>query len=253
MGKSVQFPLTREQILTVVNMLLDAKVGAIPQPGAKAAVPKTKAPLQLRGELMVIAGDVRTHRQQLTRGEQLEPLSQLVGRILAFSEKAAAGGLKASSLQDGLAKVGDGTLAPQTFSAFVRRAATEDTGESFLLRVEGRHVSDRLMPKGQLPPSPRELTLSDSDFRKLALLLLSEDPASMAPTTYAPTYTDVTVAFSITTRTSPRGRTSTSPPRRTGRSRRRSTGCIRPSASSTSASRRKGRRRRRRRVLRDRP
>ena len=192
--KSVQFPMTREQILTVVNMLLDAKVGMMPQPGAKAAVPKAKAPLQLRGELTVIAGDVRTRRQQLTKGEQLEPLSQLVGRILAFSEKAAAGGVKASSLQDGLAKVGDGTLAPQAFTAFVRRAATEKAGESFLLRVEGRHVSDRLMPKGQLPPSPRELTLSDSDFRKLALLLRSDDPASMAPTTYAPTYTDVTVA-----------------------------------------------------------
>jgi hypothetical protein len=193
--KSVQFPLTREQLLTVVNMLVDAKVGTIPQPGAKAAVPKAKAPLQLRGELTVIAGDVRTHRQQLTKGEQLEALSQLVGRILAFSEKAAAGGMKASSLQDGLAKVADGSLAPQTFSAFVRRAVTgESSGDSFLLRVEGRHVSDRLMPKGQLPPPPRELTLSDSEFRKMALLLRSDDPASMAPTTYAPTYTDVTVA-----------------------------------------------------------
>ena len=193
--KSVQFPMTREQILTVVNMLVDAKVGTIPQPGAKASVvPKAKAPLQLRGELTVIAGDVRTHRQQLTKGEQLESLSQLVGRILAFSEKAATGGMKASSLQDGLAKVADGTLAPQTFSAFVRRAATgESGGDSFLLRVEGRHVSDRLMPKGQLPPPPRELTLSDSEFRKMALLLRSDDPAAMAPTTYAPTYTDVTV------------------------------------------------------------
>ncbi len=38
--KSVQFPMTREQILTVVNMLVDAKVGTIPQPGAKARRPE---------------------------------------------------------------------------------------------------------------------------------------------------------------------------------------------------------------------
>ena len=169
--KTVQFRLSREQVVSVLKMLLDAKAGMIPQPGAKPPAPVAKAPIQLRGELTVVAGDVRFHRQQVTKGEQSEALAALVTRIIEFSEKAAADGIRASNLQDGLAKVADGTLAPQTFSAAVRRQATASTepgGESFLLRMEGRRVTDRLMPKGQLPPPARELTLSDADFRKLA-------------------------------------------------------------------------------------
>ena len=195
--KTVQFRLSREQVVSVLKMLLDAKVGTIPQPGAKPPAPVAKAPIQLRGELTVVAGDVRFHRQQVTKGEQSEALAALVTRILEFSEKAAADGMRASNLQDGLAKVADGTLAPQTFSAVVRRAGDrehEPGGESFLLRMEGRRVTDRLMPKGQLPPPARELTLSDADFRKLVLRLREDDPESLARNTYAPVYTDVTVA-----------------------------------------------------------
>jgi hypothetical protein len=199
---SVQFRLSRDQVLSLVKMLADAKIGAMPQPGARAPAPSPKSarsPLRLRGELTVIAGDVRTHRQQLTKGEQSEALSGLAMRILEISEKAAAAdGVRASSLQDGLAKVAAGTLAPQTFSATVRRQATsvkegEAGPEGWLLRIQGRRASDRLMPKGQLPPPPRELELSESDFRKLVQGVQADDPTSLPPNTYAPAYTDVTI------------------------------------------------------------
>jgi hypothetical protein len=197
--KSVQFRLSRAQVTEVIRMLVEARVGTIPQPGArpKPPAPAPKAPIQLRGELIVIAGDQRISRQQITKGEQSEALGALVKRLLDFSQKAAAGGVRASSLQDGLAKVGDGTLAPQALTASVRRQASAGAGaaggDSFLLRLEGRQVTDRLMPKGQRPPPPRALTLSDADLRALALRLREADPASLAPTTYAPSYTDVTV------------------------------------------------------------
>ena len=191
---SVQFRLSREQVLEVIQMLLEAKVGAIPDPGSKKA-PAPKAPLQLRGELTVVVGDEKFHRQQLSRGDQSEALRQVTTRILEFSEKAAKGGIRATSLQDGLAKVGDGTLVPQAFSAFVRRqtTASQPEGDSYLLRIKGRHVSDRMMPRGEVPPPPKELTISDEDVRKLARAIGETDPASFARTTYAPTYTDVTV------------------------------------------------------------
>jgi hypothetical protein len=194
--KRVQFRLSRAQVLEVLKILLDAKVGTIPQPGIKAAAPASKSPIQLRGELIVVAGDVRMHRQQLTRGEQSEALSRLVTRILEFSEKASADGIRASNLQDGLGKVADGTLAPQTFTAAVRRqtTASQPEGDSYHLRMEGRRVTDRMMPRGQKPPAPLGLTLSDAEFRKLVLEIQKNDPASLARTTYAPTYTDVTVA-----------------------------------------------------------
>ena len=200
---SVQFRLSHEQVLSIVKMLADARVGAMPQPGAKAPAPsgKTpKAPLQMRGEITVIVGDVRTHRQQLTKGEQSQALADLVTRILEISQKASSvDGVRASSLQDGLAKVAAGTLAPQTFTASVRRQSTEkEEGESvpegWLLRIDGRHASDRLMPKGQIPPPPRELVLSEADFRKLVEGVQANDPTGLPNNTYSPAYTEVTVA-----------------------------------------------------------
>jgi hypothetical protein len=193
---SVQFRLSREQVLELVQLLLDAKVGEIPRPGAKPSGAAPKAPLQQRGELIVVAGEQRTQLQQLTRGEQSEALGRLVARILELCEKAAAGGIRASSLEDGLAKVADGTLAPQAFTASVRRqtTASQPEGDSYQLRMRGRRVIDRMMPRGEKPPAPRELTLSDADFRKLVGGIRAGDPASFARTTYAPTYTDVTIA-----------------------------------------------------------
>jgi hypothetical protein len=196
---SKQFRLSREQVLTLVKKLVDAKVGTIAQPGAKpkptATASPAKAPLRVLGELKVVAGSAEKSLHQLTRGEQSEALRALVVDILAFCEKASAGGVEASGLADGLAKLSDGVLAPETFSAIVRRQApaSEPSAESWLLRVNGRRVTDRLMPKNAPPPPPRILVLSDADFRDLVGKLKGDDPASLPNNLYAPANTDVTL------------------------------------------------------------
>ena len=176
-------------------MLLDAKVGTIPQPDAKAPGSAPKAPLQMRGELTVVAGDERFHRHQLTKGEQSEALRLLVTRILEFSEKAAAGGVQAASLQDGLAKVGDGTLAPEAFTAFVRRADDREPARGRQLPpAHGR--TPRLRPhdaEGRGPAAPPGAHDLGRRLPQVRPRDPEQDPATFAKTTYAPTYTDVTV------------------------------------------------------------
>ena len=192
-----QFRLSREEVVSLLEMLSAARVGAMRQPDPKTPAPTpANAPLRLTGELTVVAGSAQRTLRQLAKGEQSAELRSLVESILAVSEKAAKTGVGASSLQDGLAKLSKGTLAPQTFEAIVRRAGEAKAGgaaESWLLRMNGRRVTDRLMPKGQMPPPPRELTISEVDFQRILRLLQQNDPTRLPKNVYAPAYTDLTV------------------------------------------------------------
>ena len=196
-----QFRLTRDQVVSLLKILSAARVGAMRPPGAKSpakapAVEPPKSPLRVLGTLTVVVGSESTTLNQLTRGEQSEPLRELVLAILSFCEKAAKTGVTVSSMQDGLSKLAAGTLAPETFEAVVqRRESSKDAGagESWLLRVNGLRVSDRLMPRGQAPPPARNLTLSREDFLKLARLLEANDPAALPRNPYAPAYTDMSI------------------------------------------------------------
>ena len=196
-----QFRLTRDQVISLLKILSAAKVGAMRPPGAKSpamapAAEPPKSPLRILGTLTVVVGSESTTLNQLTRGEQSEPLRELVLAILSFCEKAAKTGVTASSIQDGLSKLAAGTLEPETFEAVVqRRDSSKDTGagESWLLRMNGLRITDRLLPRGQAPPPARTLTISRDDFLKLARLLEANDPAALPRNLYAPAYTDMSI------------------------------------------------------------
>ena len=196
-----QFRLTRDQVISLLKILSTAKVGAMRPPGAKSpakapAAEPPKAPLRILGTLTVEVGSESTTLNQLTRGEQSEPLRELVLAILSFCEKEAKTGVTASSLQDGLGKLAAGTLEPETFEAVVqRRDGSKDTGagENWLLRINGLRITDRLLPRGQAPPPARTLTISRDDFQKLARLLEANDPSALPKNLYAPGYTDVSI------------------------------------------------------------
>lgn len=194
-----QFRLSKDEVLSILKLLYAARVGTMPapdpkKPGDPAKDLVGKSPLKLLGELRVSVGSSERSLQQLTKGEQSDPLRDLVVAILALCEKAAKGGVGAASFRDGLDKLSAGTLAPQTFAATVRRQASgSDAGESWLLRMNGRRVTDRLMPRGDLPPPARELTISEAEFQGIVRLLRENDPAALPRNTWAPIYTDVTV------------------------------------------------------------
>jgi hypothetical protein len=202
-----QFRLSRQEVVSLLKLLSAAKVGAMRQPDPKTPAPTpANAPLRLTGELTVVAGSAQRSLQQLAKGEQSGELRSLVESILAVCEKVAKTGVGASSLEDGLAKLSKGTLAPETFEAIVRRGGEAKAGgsaESWLFRMNGRRVTDRLMPKGELPPPPRELTISEADFQRIVRLLRDNDPTRLPKNVYAPAYTDVTVEILDQDRTIP--------------------------------------------------
>lgn len=195
--QKVQFRLSRDEVVSLLKMLLAADFGSMRPPASSVPpTPKTGSPRRLVGELTVVVGSLQKTLQQRDRGEQSEPLRELIQSILNVGEKAAKAGVTASSLQDGLRKLSAGTLAPETFEAVAQRREETKSGgggESWVLRINGLRVTDRLMPKGQTPPPPRELTLSRADFLRIVKLLEDNDPTALPRNVYAPAYTDVTI------------------------------------------------------------
>lgn len=136
------------------------------------------------------------HVVQLRYGEQSDRLRRLAGRILDASREPARTGIRADDLQDGLAKIASGVLAPEAFQIIVNRRGglTKRAvgGESWLLRADGRQVSTRLRTrKGS--PGPRRLALDAEHLAKLANLVREVGVAELPLNLYAEQYTDVLV------------------------------------------------------------
>src|SRR5262249_22054573 len=92
--------------------------------------------------------------------------------------------------------VASGTLAPETLALVLHRRAeskTGDGGESFILEVQGRLVTDRPMPAGQMPPAPRSLLLPEADFTSLVTLPAAQRTTEVPVNVYADRYTDLRV------------------------------------------------------------
>lgn len=152
----------------------------------------------LKGFVEVRLGSASKTVQQFAVGDQSPELEALARKLLTVCSEASMKGtpITASSLDDGLRKLTEGALAPETFALVLHRRAdakTGDGGESFILEVQGRRVTDRSMPEGQTPPAPRSLLLPQSDFAGLARILADQSFGEIPINVYADRYTEVRV------------------------------------------------------------
>lgn len=98
---------------------------------------------------------------QLYEGEQSAELLSLANRLLDIAAPLAADGIRADSLADGLAKLRDGTLAPETLElrlVSLPPAGSEQDG--FILRVDGGFWSRRTYVPGRDIGTPLTLQLT---------------------------------------------------------------------------------------------
>jgi hypothetical protein len=152
----------------------------------------------LKGFVEVRLGSVAKTVQQFAVGDQSKELDALARKLLSVCREAAskATPIGASSLDDGLSKVASGSLAPETFALILNRRAESkvgDAGESFILEIQGRRVTDRPMPPGQKPPAPRSLLVPAADFTSLVRLLADQHIEEIPLNVYADRYTDLRV------------------------------------------------------------
>jgi hypothetical protein len=152
----------------------------------------------LKGFVEVRLGSVAKTVQQFAVGDQSKELDALARKLLSVCREAGTKGtpIGASSLDDGLRKVASGSLAPETFALILHRRAESkvgDAGESFILEIQGRRITDRPMPAGQKPPAPRALVLPAADFTGLVRLLADQRVEEIPLNVYADRYTDLRV------------------------------------------------------------
>jgi hypothetical protein len=207
-GKA-QLTVSRDAVLSVLKDLRDGRFAAMEEHYGshgeeeegerEERKPDERKPDEgpaLKGIVEVRLGSVVKTVQQFAVGDQSPELDALARKLLSVCRDAASKGTTASSLDDGLRKLTAGALAPETF-AFILHLRSEskigDAGESFILDVQGRRVTDRPMPAGQGPAAPRSLLLPAADFTGLVRLLADQRIAEIPINVYADRYTDLRV------------------------------------------------------------
>lgn len=218
-----QFILERQQILAILELLEerqllrmksiyggrdDPKPG---EPGQGGAGPGREVVERQEGAAlrvvcrMLLEVDGHAHQSnQLDRGRLSEELVALSREVLSRVREVALRGTSAETLGAGLAKMADGTLAPEALSLLLNKrpeASAEDggarngrAGDGFLLRIQGRRITSSLYHRETGYGGERELILSPEAIGEIAALLAASDLSSMPKNLYATHYTDLTVA-----------------------------------------------------------
>ena len=204
---TTQFQLSREQVLDLLRAFEQARFGAMPKQygsdeegeGKEDEERAKSKPLEktyFQGIVTLrIGADSKSVAQTMT-GEQSAAFRKLALKLVDASDKAAKTGIGASSLADGLAKLAEGKLAPETLQLLVRRKAdrpgpgAEDG--NWTLRLDGRRAVDTTV-SDEKTSVRRVLALSDEEFRRLAATLAEGDLASLPRNLYSPQYLNVDV------------------------------------------------------------
>jgi hypothetical protein len=142
-GNERQLRLSTKDRSALIDLLLEAEFEHFaPRYGETPKVDKQEAPLRVSCRIHVALQGVEKASVQLLDGEQSEQLLGLARRLLDSIEPLAADGVTAMNLEDGLAKLADGTLAPAVLG--LRLLTLPDTGHNksgTVLRIEGGRIS----------------------------------------------------------------------------------------------------------------
>jgi hypothetical protein len=195
-----QFRLPAEEIRRILSVLKVAGFAVMPtayggEPASLKESPKVpragaeitcQISLELDGQLKTVV--------QLRKGEQSKELRDLAGAVLEISRSHAEQGISPTGLEDALARIASGELAPELLSLSVHRKPM--AGQA----GEGRHLSVRRQ-NGETRPvtdaAARELRrrhLEAEEVRALAGLLLRCGFPEMPANLWSEIYTDVDVS-----------------------------------------------------------
>jgi hypothetical protein len=196
-----QFRLPVEEIRRILSVLKDAGFGAMPpayggEPGSLKHSPKVpKAGAEVTCQISLeLDGEVKTV-VQLRKGDQSREFRDLASAVLELSRSHAQHGVSPTGLEDALARVARGELAPELLSLSIQRKPMGGQ------RGEGRHLTLRRQTAETRPMTETAATtevhrrqLAAEEVRSLAELLRRCDFAGMPANLWSETYTDLDVS-----------------------------------------------------------
>jgi hypothetical protein len=192
-----QFMLSRGEVRALLTAVRDAGFASMrPSYGGKTdPVTSGAQPPRLTCRVGLSLDGASLEVVQLQGGRQSSELRRLAERILGDCKVKAAGGIGAVDLDDGLAKVEKGALAPEVLRVLVSRRPegrpAADGARGWVLRVEGGTAS----LTGPEPPGaePVEARLDGAEAAALARLLREEGVSRLPVNLYADELTDLVV------------------------------------------------------------
>lgn len=180
---------SREQITTLLDALVRENFARMPRSFGEEEPKEEARPKPKLTCLVRFAGaGVRKDVLQFEDGPQSPALRRLARAILDVTRGAAARGMSAASLDEGLAAVADGRLAVETLR-ITFRAGTAGDAAGWVLRLAGRDL--------EIEPDAgpvRARRLDEAQAREIARTLRGSGFASLPRNVPAEGYTDATVA-----------------------------------------------------------
>ena len=195
-NRAVQFRLTEENVKAILEELRESRFGAYPIDVREEEKDKKheRDETELYGRIIVRIGDV-THLVRQMGDKPERELDALAKKVLDLSRQPAARGERVGNLDDGLAKLSGGTIAPEVLEVLARRKVDKpEPGagqENWMLRMNGRRAVDRDLTKQ--PAAERELELSEQDLKTLLSLLREAKVGTLPQSLWAPRYTTLRV------------------------------------------------------------
>ena len=191
-NRETQFTLPREAVRLLLVELRDSGFASMPSSygGDPDEATPEEEPQQLTCRVGLQLDGASRLVVQLLGGRQSSELRRLAEHILDACRGRAAAGIAALDLDDGLAKVAAGTLAPEVLQVLLSRRPERAPPNGWVLRVDGRTA--RMEWPGAEAASA-EARLDAVETTALARLLREEGVARLPVNLYADELTDLAV------------------------------------------------------------
>ena len=169
-GRTRQIKLTSDERNEILDALIDADFPHFEaRYGESEKAEKQEAPLRVSCRVRIELEGLEKSSIQLLDGEQSDELLGLAGRLLDEIGALSDRGVTATSLEDGLAKLGEGALAPEVLR--LRLFTLPADGGGSILRVEGGVVFRQPYTPGQRVGEIRSRDLLPNEFLALVAAL----------------------------------------------------------------------------------
>lgn len=203
-GERAQIRVSRDRIGRLLEAFRTSGFARWPEAFGRAPEgPKTPKPerpgqpARLICQVRLAVGGEAKEVRQFDKGEVSEPLRRLAYEVLAVGEEAAAGGVTAAGLAEGLRKVLEGELDPRALELHVHRrsdGSDRSEGTGWLLRARGLEAElQSYDASGGLGPSESH-RLGPEAFEAIVRNLVDHGMATLPPNLWASEYTDLRVS-----------------------------------------------------------
>ena len=194
-----QFALKSKEVVSAIDLLLQAKFCDMPDRFAFEEVEdEPPMPIKMMRAIKVTVGDHSKTVIQDNRGPRSEPFAKLTADLVALCRKPAESALTASSLEDGLRKVADGVLAPETLTVTVNapelRSLKSQKNQGWQLAVQHSKLILHSVTLDHGVKNVGERTLEAAEVQKLARALLEAGAPDLPSNLNTAGYTQLMVA-----------------------------------------------------------